>query len=266
MMRRAGCIITIIVIRYFSSATRQTSGLHLLERFGRPQAIGKNRQQASTEQRNKLKKAVEEIMAGGSITISEEEAVEFLETRLSGSAEYGAFTNYINKEIAQIIIGQTMTMDDGSSRSQAETHLKVRADLIKADARLIHDSFNRSVVRWLTEWNYPSAAYPITGRDMEEPLDLDALATREAKIAKMMGRKPTAEYIEETYNLPLDEPEQAQPAPTDPPPPSPALAGPTDSDPKAALTRCELSTGCVLEPDRRDWHYQTATLHERRFK
>lgn len=128
-------------------------------------------------------------------------------------------------------------MDDGSSRSQAETHLKVRADLIKADARLIHDSFNRSVVRWLTDWNYPGAAYPITGRDMEEPLDLDALATRDAKISKMMGRKPTPEYIEETYNLPLDEPVQAQPAPTDPPPPSPALAEPTDSDPKAALNR-----------------------------
>lgn len=72
---------------------------------------------------------------------------------------------------------------------------------------------------------------------MEEPLDLDALATRDAKIAKMMGRRPTTEYIEETYNLPLDEPVQAQPVPTDPPPPSPALAEPTHSDSKAALTR-----------------------------
>ena len=176
-------------------------------------------------------------MSGGAITISEEEAVEFLETRLSGSVEYGAFTDYINREIAQIIIGQTMTMDDGSSRSQAETHLKVRADLIKADVRLIHDSCNRSIVRWLTDWNYPGAAYPITGRDMEEPLDLDALATRDAKIVKMMGRRPTPEYIEETYNLPLDKPEQAQPAPSDPPPPSPALAEPTDSDPRAPLNR-----------------------------
>ena len=204
--------------------------LQLLERFGRPQAVGKNRLQASDEEKKKLKKAVEQIMSGGAITISEEEAIEFLENRLSGSAEYGAFTDYINKEIAQIIIGQTMTMDDGASRSQAETHLKVRADLIKADARLIHDSFNRSVVRWLIDWNYPGAAYPITGRDMEEALDLDALATRDAKIAKMMGRRPTPEYIEETYNLPLDEPVQAQPAPTGLPPLSPALAEPADSD------------------------------------
>ena len=29
---------------------------------------------------------------------------------------------------------------------------------------------------------------------------------------------------------------------------------------------CELSTGCVFAPDRRDWHYQTTTLYERRFK
>ena len=28
----------------------------------------------------------------------------------------GAFTNYINREIAQIIIGQTMTMDDDDGR------------------------------------------------------------------------------------------------------------------------------------------------------
>ena len=209
--------------------------LKLLERFGRPQPIGKNRLQASAEEKKQLKEAVEQIMNGGAVTISESDAIEFLENRLSGSAEYGAFTDYINREIAQIIIGQTMTMDDGSSRSQAETHLKVRADLIKADTRLIHDSFNRSVVRWLTDWNYPGAAYPVTGRDMEDPLDLDALATRDAKIAKMMGQRPTAEYIEETYNLPLDEPVQAQPAPTDLPPPSSALAEPTDSDAKAAL-------------------------------
>ena len=26
--------------------------------------------------------------------------------------------------------------------------------------------------------------------------------------------------------------------------------------------RCELSTGCVFEPDWRDWHYQTSTLYE----
>ena len=27
---------------------------------------------------------------------------------------------------------------------------------------------------------------------------------------------------------------------------------------------CELSTGCLFKPDRRDWHYQTVTLYERR--
>ena len=30
--------------------------------------------------------------------------------------------------------------------------------------------------------------------------------------------------------------------------------------------RCDLSTGYVFEPDRRDWHCQTTTLYERRFK
>ena len=35
---------------------------------------------------------------------------------------------------------------------------------------------------------------------------------------------------------------------------------------KQLASTCELSTGCVFEPERRDWHYETATLYERRFK
>ena len=108
--------------------------------------------------------------------------------------------------ISKVVLGQTMTTDDGSSLSQANIHMDVRQDVIDSDARLICDSFNRSIVRWLTDWNFPGAAYPIVKRDMEEAVDLKALAERDKTIIDMTGKKPDDKYIEDTYGLILVEP------------------------------------------------------------
>ena len=104
-----------------------------------------------------------------------------------------------------------MTTDDGASLSQADVHFTVRQDIVAADARLISDSFNRSVVRWLTDWNFPGAAYPTVERNMDDPTDLNTLAARDEILTRMMGRRPADSYIEETYGLKLVEPATGTP-------------------------------------------------------
>jgi hypothetical protein len=71
-----------------------------------------------------------------------------------------------------------MTTDDGSSRSQAEVHKGVADWVVKSDADLLCESFNRGPVAWLTEWNFPGAQPPRVWRHTEPAENLQARAER----------------------------------------------------------------------------------------
>jgi phage gp29-like protein len=119
-----------------------------------------------------------------------------------------------------------MTTDSGSSRAQAEVHQDVKLDVIKADADLVCESFSDQVARWLTDWNFPGAAYPKVWREVSEPEDLKARADRD-KVIYDMGFKPTQDYVDETYGEGF-EPRQVggQPAAPSGQPPGPGFAEP----------------------------------------
>jgi phage gp29-like protein len=100
--------------------------------------------------------------------------------------------------IAKVILSQTMTTDNGSSKSQSQTHMDVREEVVKGDADLICCSFNNGPAKWLTDWNYPGATPPKVWRKIDPPEDLGMLAERDTKIYAM-GFEPTEEYIQTTY-------------------------------------------------------------------
>ncbi|MDE9816552.1 phage portal protein family protein, partial [Pseudomonas aeruginosa] len=86
----------------------------------------------------------------------------------------------------------------------------VRLDLVKADADLICESFNQGPARWLTEWNFPGAEPPCVYRVVEEPEDMDAKASRDEKVVRFSGFKPTLGYVQETYGIEVQEQDQKQ--------------------------------------------------------
>lgn len=124
--------------------------------------------------------------------------VELIEAARSGAASYEQMSQAMDAALAKIILSQTMTTDNGSSRSQSEVHENVRDFVVKADADLICGSFNRQVVAWLTEWNFAGAKPPRVWRKVEPPEDLNARAERDAKIYAL-GFEPTEDYITQTY-------------------------------------------------------------------
>ncbi|MEX6732595.1 DUF935 family protein [Pseudomonas aeruginosa] len=81
----------------------------------------------------------------------------------------------------------------------------MRLDLVKADADLICESFNQGPARWLTEWNFPGAEPPCVYRVVEEPEDMDAKASRDEKVVRFSGFKPTLGYVQETYGIEVQE-------------------------------------------------------------
>ena len=172
--------------------------LIFLEKFGQPTAVGKYQGSATAEEKTRLLQALEAIMVDSGITIPDGMAIELLEAARSGTADYTSLYDRMNAAISKVVVGQTMTTEDGSSRSQAEVHMDVRQDLVKADADLICDSLNCGPVLWLTQWNFPDAMPPKVWRVIEEPEDLSKQAERD-KIIFEMGFRPSLQYIRDTY-------------------------------------------------------------------
>lgn len=178
--------------------------LVFLEKFGQPTPMGKYPRSQSAMKQDLLA-ALAEIQTSGRLAVPDDVTVELLEASRGGRVDYAAFHDAMNAAITTIVLSQTMTTEDGSSRSQAEVHLEVRDEVVEADAYLVDDSFSRSVGAWLTEWNWPGAATPVVSRIMETPARQLARAKRDQAIAAI-GHRPTAEYVEEAYGVPVERP------------------------------------------------------------
>lgn len=172
--------------------------LTFLEKFAAPTAVGTHPANATSGEVNKLLQALAAIRTDSAIAIPDGMTADLLEAARSGTADYKVLHDTMDEAIAKAILGQTMTTDNGSSKSQAEVHMDVRQDIVKADADLVCESLNLGPIRWLTMFNFPGAEPPRVFRLVEEPEDANQLAERDTKVMGM-GYKPGLEYVRETY-------------------------------------------------------------------
>ncbi len=171
--------------------------LAFLDRFGTPPVIGKY-PKGDEHEKERLLEALRTLNREAIAAIPDGMVVELIEARRSGTATYGELVERMDAAIAKIVLSQTMTTDPGSSRAQAQVHMEVREEVVKADADRLCQSFNASVARWLTEFNFPEATPPRVWRRVEDDPDLEAIARRDRIIAEL-GYAPTPDYIRETY-------------------------------------------------------------------
>lgn len=174
--------------------------LNFLEKYAAPTAIGRmpGGQYRDIKMREEVLETLQAIATDAVAVIPEGTSVEFLETATNGTTDYSTLNDRMDAAISKVILSQTMTTDNGSSRSQSETHKDVRDEVIKADADLVCESFNRSVARWLTELNFPGAQPPRVFRKTEPEEDLSERSERDKRLVEM-GLEPTDDYILETY-------------------------------------------------------------------
>jgi phage gp29-like protein len=169
-----------------------------LENFADPSTLGSYPTGATEQEKATLRAAVQSVGKKKWAIKPEGMLMEYLEATRSGTADYQAMYDSINTSITQIILSQSMTTENGSSLSQAQVHQDVGDAVVEADDALISSSFNAGPVKWLTDWNFPGAAYPRVCRQLEAAPDLKALAERD-KIIVDMGFPANPEYIVETY-------------------------------------------------------------------
>jgi phage gp29-like protein len=167
--------------------------MRYLELFASPARKGIYPSGATKQEKDVLWHALSSFGQDDRMMIPEGLDIEFLESSRNGTIDYKALCDQMDAAISKIILSQTMTTDNGSSRSQAEVHEGVAESVTESDADLICDSFNNSVVRWLTDWNFPGAAYPKVWRKLESDPDVGVLADTDTKLQGLgISLKPEA--------------------------------------------------------------------------
>ena len=172
--------------------------LKFLEKFAQPTMVGKFPVNASKEDINKLLQTIRALSSDFGTAIPDDMIIEMVEAKRSGTADYKAFREMANASISKIIIGQTMTTDDGSSNAQSKTHQKTKTDNARGDADIFSESFTRCVSKVWTEINYPTARTPIVKRDVEPRQSTADMAAADAAILAL-GYELTEEKFTEKY-------------------------------------------------------------------
>ena len=174
--------------------------LLFLEKFGQPTAVGKYPVGSSDAEKTRLLQALSAIQSSTAIRIPDGMQIEFLEAARSGTADYTALIDRMNAAISKVYLGHASAADETPGRLGGQsTATDVRDDLIRADADLICNSFNRTVAKWLTFYNDgEGVAPPRVYRKTKEPEDLKACADKD-KVIFDMGFKPTLQYVTDKY-------------------------------------------------------------------
>lgn len=212
--------------------------LTFLEKFGSPTAVGRYDADATPEERSRLLAATRAIQTDAGIILPKGMEIELLEAARSGTSDYKSLHDTMDATIQKIVLGQTAsTQGTAGKLGNDELQADVRDDIVKADADLVCESFNKGPARWLTELNFPGAAIPRVWRVTEQPEDLESRAKRDKDLHDI-GYRPTLATVEEVYG-------QGYEAVEVKPPQQPAVPAP--ADPAAAF-----ATPAVPAPDRED--------------
>ena len=107
-----------------------------------------------------------------------------------------------NSELSKLIIGQTMTIEDGSSLSQSQTHLEVFENLVESDRTMLADIVNNQLIPRMAK-----PGFPVKGLRFEWNDSADYTPEQQVAFEKMVSDRYEVDpkYFAEKYNMPVGE-------------------------------------------------------------
>ncbi|WP_081598894.1 phage portal protein family protein [Tistrella mobilis] len=209
-----------------------------VERYADPMKVATYDGNMEEKTQDQLLRKLMGLVRGGAMVLPRSVEVALHKAE---AGDYEPLLRYLDEMITIAILGETLTTSAGDhgARALGDVHNEIRTLLAKADADLICQTFNETMVRWIVDANaLPiKAGYPQVWRDFSEPEDLNQLSQRDERLAQM-GFRPTAKYIAETYGG--DRVDTQAPPPAEAAPPDPAFA-------EAAATAAAIATQRVPE-------------------
>jgi phage gp29-like protein len=115
-----------------------------IDRYGYPIRIGKYGKKANDRDITTLKRAVANIGQDFGAVIPESAILEIIESKHASETAnvHKNLADWVDKQLSKLVLGQTMTTDEGSSKAQSETHEKVRDDIADSDIQQVVETLN----------------------------------------------------------------------------------------------------------------------------
>lgn len=170
------------------------------EMFGMPIRIGKTSTRDPKEV-DRMESMLKEMGAAPWGLFDENTEIQVVETTRGDAFNvYDKRIDRANSEMSKGVIGQTMTIEDGSSLSQSQTHLEVFKDIVDADADMIRDLVNDELIPRMVAHGFPIAGYRF---DWDESIDYtpEQQVARETMIMGQFDVDP--QYFIEKDNIPI---------------------------------------------------------------
>ena len=185
------------------------------EIFGMPMRIAHTTTRDDKELA-KMEKMMAEMGTEGWGLFQEGTDIEVVESSKGDAFNvYDKRVDRANSELSKLVIGQTMTIEDGSSLSQSETHLEVFENLIDADRDMLCDIINEQLIPRMIRHGFP-----LQGLQFKWDDSVDYTPEQQKAVEELVVNNYEVEgkYFENKYGIPVGERRQQQPliGPTQP--------------------------------------------------
>jgi phage gp29-like protein len=177
------------------------------ELFGIPFRIGKTNMR-DVKQKENMEEMLKNMGAAAWAVLDERDEVDLVETGHTDAYQvWDKMVERVNNSLSKLIIGQTMTMDDGSSRSQAEVHERTLSSYTVADKKLVAHYVNHELFPRMERFGLLP-----TGLSFE--WHQDEKLSHDEKLQTITQLAPhfniSAETVEEMLGVPVEEKENQQ--------------------------------------------------------
>lgn len=172
------------------------------ELFGMPIRVGKT-DIRDPEKLGNMDKMLSEMGSAAYGIFDPDDELEFVEGKVGDS--YHVFLELINAtngELSKLILGQTMTTEDGSSRSQAEVHENVMNDYISAIKWFIRDTIQGKLLPVMEGHGIIKPGL-VFKWDNEEKVSMQGKLEMVVKLSQFYKISP--EFIESTFGIPVED-------------------------------------------------------------
>lgn len=179
------------------------------EIFGMPMRIAKTASRDSKEI-ERLYRMLVDAGASQMAVMPLDTELEFIEsTRDDAYNVYNQRVDRANSELSKLIIGQTMTIEDGSSLSQSQTHLQVFQNLVEEDADMLRDIVNNQLLPRMV-----SHGFPLQGLRFDWDYSVDYTPEQQVAYETMVADRYEVDpaYFAEKYSMPVGQRRNLSPA------------------------------------------------------
>lgn len=107
-----------------------------------------------------------------------------------------------NSELSKCILGQTMTLDSGSSLSQSQVHLEVLQNLVEKDADMLRDVINDKLIPFLN-----NKGFNLNNIRFDWVNDTQYSPEQQLQMEQMLlnaGYEIDSDYFQQKYGVPIN--------------------------------------------------------------